>query len=61
MNFLKGYKTYLAAAGMFGLALHDFSVGQYHTAIVNALAGLAMIGVRSAITDLVSKIADAVK
>lgn len=44
-----GYKTYLAAAGLFGLALYDASVGQYEQAVQQFLAALAAAGLRHAI------------
>lgn len=49
MNILSGYKTYLAAAGLFGLALYQFSVGNLESAIQSFLGGLAALGLRNAI------------
>lgn len=46
---LAGYKTYIAAAGLVGLALYQVSVGQIDTAIQTALAALAAFGLRKAI------------
>jgi len=49
LNSLNGYKTYLAAAGLFGLALYQASVGQYDQAAQSVLAALAAAGLRGAI------------
>lgn len=49
MNVLNGYKTYLAAAGLFGLAIYQFSQGNIDGAIQSALGGLTALGLRSAI------------
>jgi hypothetical protein len=48
-KWLDGKKTYLAAAGLFGLALYQFSVGQGDQAIQSFLAGLSALGLRHAI------------
>lgn len=45
---LDGYKTYLAAAGLFGLALYQVSVGEYTGALETFFAALAVFGVRHA-------------
>lgn len=45
---LEGWKTYLAAAGLFGLALYQFSTGDYMTAWQSVMAALAVFGVRQA-------------
>lgn len=47
---LDGYKTYLAGAGLIGLAIYQFSQGQVEQAITTFLAGLAAFGLRHAIT-----------
>ena len=47
---LDGYKTYIAAAGLFGLSLFQVSQGQFETAIQSFMGGLAAIGVRHAVT-----------
>ena len=49
LTFLSGYKTYLAAAGLFGLALYQFSTAQYEQGIQSFLAALTAAGLRSAI------------
>lgn len=48
MNLAKlgKFKTYFAAAGLFGLALYQASVGQYEMAVQSSLAGLAVLGLR---------------
>ena len=50
MNVLSGYKTYLVAAGLFGLALYQVSQGDYQAAIQSLLAALGAVGLRSAIS-----------
>ena len=45
-----GGKTYLAAAGLFGLALWQVSSGNYEPAIQSFLGGLAALGVRHAVS-----------
>ena len=51
MNILKGYVTYIAAAGTFLLALAGFLTGQIDlkTFIEACLAALATFGIRRAI------------
>jgi hypothetical protein len=51
VNFLNGYKTYIAGLGLFGLALYNASVGNYQTAMQNFLAGLTAVGLRAAIAQ----------
>jgi hypothetical protein len=48
-SFLDGWKTYIAAAGLFGLALYQFSQGDFATAIQSLMAALAAVGVKHAI------------
>lgn len=54
MNFLNGFKTYLAAAGMLGLALFQFSTGDYATAWQSMMGALAAFGLRVAIANAVN-------
>jgi hypothetical protein len=49
LNALSGYKTYLAAAGLVGLAVFQVSTGQYEQAVQSALAALTAVGLRHAI------------
>ena len=49
---LTGYKTYIAAVGLVGLAIYQVSQGDITTAVQTALAALAAFGVRSAIGNL---------
>ena len=42
-------KTYLAAAGLFGLAIYQTSIGQYEPALQSLMAALAAAGLRNAI------------
>lgn len=47
---LDGWKTYLAAAGLVGLALYQLSQGQVEAALQSLLAALAAAGLRHAVT-----------
>ncbi len=49
LSRLSGFKTYIAAAGLIGLALYQLSVEQYATALQSFLAGLTAMGLRHAI------------
>ena len=50
MNWLNGKKTYFAAIGMFGLALHQALVeGNYQLALQSFFAGLGFLGLRHAV------------
>lgn len=55
MEMLNGYKTYLAAAGLLGLALYQFSQGSMDTALQSLMAALAAFGLRQAINGSQSK------
>jgi hypothetical protein len=44
-----GYKTYLAAAGLLGLAVYQVSTSQYEPAVQSFLAALASAGLRHAV------------
>lgn len=46
-----GYRTYLAAAGLFALAFYNLTTGQVEQAIQQALAALAAAGLRQAIAQ----------
>ncbi len=45
-----GYKTYIAAAGLVGLAVYQASVGQYDQAAQSFLAALSTAGLRRAVS-----------
>ena len=49
INVLSGWKTYLAAAGLAGLAVYQVSQKDYTTAYTTFLAALAAAVLRSAI------------
>ena len=49
MDMLNGYKTYLAVAGLLGLALHEFSQGHVDLAFQSLMGALAAFGLRQAI------------
>ncbi len=46
---LDGWKTYLAAAGLVGLALYQVSTADYLTAWQTFMAALAVLGIRHAV------------
>ena len=48
LDFLTGWKTYLAGAGLIGLAVYQLSLGQYEQAWQSLMAGLALLGLRRA-------------
>ena len=52
LSILNGYKTYIAAAGLLGLSLFQFSTGQAPLAIQTLLSALATAGLRSAIGQI---------
>jgi len=45
---LNGWKTYIAAIGLVGLAVHQFSIGDFNMGWTNLMAALATFGVRNA-------------
>lgn len=49
LDFAKGFRTYIAAAGLLGLAVYQFSEGQYEVAAQSFLAAMAAFGLREAI------------
>ncbi len=49
---LKGFKTYIAAAGLTGLAIYQFSTGQVPQGFQSLLGALTAAGLRGAISDL---------
>ena len=52
LNLINGYKTYLAALGLVGLAIYQFSQGTYDQATQTLLAALAAAGLRNAISKM---------
>ena len=49
MNVLKGCKTYLGAAGLFGLALYHLSQGDYQAALESLGQAIVAAGLRNAL------------
>lgn len=49
LGILDGYKTYIAAAGLLGLSVFQFSTGQISFGLQTLFAALAAAGLRSAI------------
>lgn len=49
LGVLSGYKTYVAAAGLIGLAVYQLSNGEATNAINSLLAALTAAGLRHAI------------
>jgi hypothetical protein len=52
LNLINGYKTYLAAAGLFGMAIYQFSQAQYDQATQTFLSALAAVGLRHAVSKV---------
>lgn len=50
MDILPGWKTYIAAAGLVGLAVYQFSEGDIAAAWQSLMAGLAAFGLRVAVS-----------
>jgi len=48
---LTGLKTYLAVAGLVGLAIYQFSTEQYEAGIQSLTAAAVAAGLRNAITQ----------
>lgn len=51
-SLLSGYKTYLAAAGFLGLAVYQFSTGDFQNAVQSVMAALGAAGLRSAVAQI---------
>lgn len=49
LSVLSGYKTYIGAAGMFGLAVYQASQGQLPGAFQSAMAALTAVGLRHSV------------
>jgi hypothetical protein len=49
LSYLDGYKTWLAASGLFGLALYQLSQGELEQAVQSFMGGLAAVGIRHAV------------
>ena len=49
MDFLTGFKTYIAAAGLVGLSVYQVSIGDFETGVQTLLAALAVFGLRKAV------------
>ena len=54
LNVLDGYKTYIAAAGLVGLSLFQFSTGQIPLGFQTLFSALAAAGLRNAIAKVKS-------
>jgi hypothetical protein len=52
LDQLSGYKTYIAAIGLAGLAVYQFSQGQVDTGVQSVLAALAAAGLRHAVAKM---------
>jgi hypothetical protein len=48
-NLLSGYKTYIAAAGLVGLSVYQFSQDQFATAFQTFLTAMTALGLRHAV------------
>lgn len=56
MNLFSGYRTYIAAIGLLGLAAYQFSQGDVPAAVQSFLAALAAFGLRSAFSKVEEKV-----
>lgn len=52
LDLINGYKTYIAALGLLGLAIYQASQGQYDQAMQSFMAALAAAGLRNAIAKV---------
>lgn len=48
LDFLAGYRSYVAAAGLVGLGVYQLANGDAAAGVQSVLAGLAVLGVRKA-------------
>ncbi len=53
ITLISGYKTYIAAAGLLGLAVYQASQADYASAYQSFMAALAAVGLRHAIAKTV--------
>ena len=49
MNTLEGWKTYIAAAGLFGLGIYQITQGQIEAGLASLGQALGLFGLRRAI------------
>lgn len=49
LDWLPGWKTYVAGVGLIGLGLYQFSQGEFQAAIVSFTAGLGLLSARRAV------------
>ena len=54
LNLVNGYKTYIAAVGLAGMAIYQFSTQEYELGVQSLLAALTAAGLRNAITKVSS-------
>jgi hypothetical protein len=52
LNLINGYKTYIAAIGLVGLAVYQFSLGQFENGYQSILAAMTAAGLRHAIAKV---------
>lgn len=48
LDWLSGFKTYVAGLGLIGLGLYQFSEGKYPEAYASIMAGLGLLFARRA-------------
>ena len=48
INFINGAKTYIAAAGLIGMAVYDFSIGNVPAAVANIVAAFGLFSAKQA-------------
>ncbi len=61
LNLVNGYKTYIAAFGLFCLAGYQASQGDYTTAYQSLMLALTAAGLRNAIAKVTTPVAPAAK
>lgn len=61
INWLDGYKTYLSALGLLGLAVYQASEGAYQLALQSFLAALAAFGLRQAVAKAAKRDPDCIR
>lgn len=51
LNFLDGYRTYIGAAGLFGMGVYRLSEGDYSQAVTDFSLALAALGIRTKLDE----------
>jgi len=59
LEIFAGYRTYIAAAGLIGLGVFQFSTGDIAGGIQSFTAGLAALGIREALNGIAGPVSPA--